>query len=164
MGATAPEDFGDYYAWGETEEKDYYDESTYAYYQNGNYVNIGDDIAGTEYDVAHVKWGGDWVMPTSDQVQELLDNTTSEWTQVNGVNGRKFTSKAVGNSNSIFVPAAGVRWYGYLNYEGYGYYWSSTQGPDSYDSACYLGFYSGNANWYYYDRCLGQSVRPVSRQ
>ncbi len=162
VGATAPEEYGGYYAWGETEEKDYYDESTYAYYQDGNYVNIGDDIAGTEYDVAHVKWGGDWVMPTSDQVQELLDNTTSEWTQVNGVNGRKFTSNAVGNSNSIFVPAAGVRWYGYLNYEGnYGYYWSSTQGPDSYDSACYLGFYSGNANWYYYDRDLGQSVRPV---
>ena len=165
VGATAPEDYGDYFAWGETEVKDLYDETNYAYYQNGNYVNIGDDIAGTEYDVAHVKWGGDWVMPTSDQVQELLDNTTSEGTQVNGVNGRKFTSKAAGNSNSIFVPFSGVRDDGDLYDAGYGgYYWSS-QKP-WYSSIAY-GLYveSGNAVWgNNYPRYYGQSVRPVHRK
>ncbi|MBO4315774.1 MAG: hypothetical protein J5867_07425, partial [Prevotella sp.] len=64
VGATKPEEYGGYYAWGETEEKEVYDESTYKYYQNDEYVNLGSDISGTEYDVAHVKWGGNWRMPT----------------------------------------------------------------------------------------------------
>ena len=163
VGATAPEEYGGYYAWGETEEKDWYDETTYAYYKDDNYIYIGDDIAGTEYDVAHVKWGGDWVMPTKDQVRELVDNTTSEWTQVNGVNGRKFTSKATGNSNSIFVPNSGHRWGGNLIYAGrYGYCWSSALDPWFPSDACALYIDSGPlAVWYDYGRYYGQNVRPV---
>ena len=92
VGATQPEEYGGYYAWGETEEKEVYSEDTYKYYQNGSYVNIGSDISGTEYDVAHVNWGSDWVMPTHDEQMELLNNCTSEWTTLNGVNGRKFIS------------------------------------------------------------------------
>ena len=163
VGATKPEEYGGYYAWGETEEKEVYDESTYKYYQNGEYVNLGSDISGTKYDVAHVKWGGNWCMPTKDDIKELLDNCTSEWTTLNGVNGRKFTSNI--NGNSIFLPAAGYRWLGDLGYAGEnGYYWSSTQNPDYSDGAYYLYFYSGNARWrYYLDRFSGQSVRPVVR-
>ncbi len=162
VGAESPEDYGGHYAWGETEEKDVYDDSTYAYYQNGNYVNIGYDIAGTEYDVAHVKWGGNWQMPTSDQIQELLNNTTGTWTTQNGVDGYLFTAS---NGNSIFLPAAGERWWdGDLNDAGYsGNYWSSTR--LWYLSNAYeLYFDSGYAVWINEFRVLGQSVRPVHRK
>ena len=125
MGATKPEEYGGYYAWGETEEKEVYDWSTYKYYQDGSFVSLGSDISGTEYDVAHVKWGRKWCMPTLDDIKELLDNCTSEWTTFNNVNGRKFTSKI--NGNSIFLPAAGSRWGGDPNHPVVrGYYWSST--------------------------------------
>jgi len=162
VGATKPEEYGGYYAWGETEEKDVYSEDTYQYYQNGSYVSLGSDISGTEYDVAHVKWGGNWVMPTHDEQMELLSNCTSEWTTLNGVNGRKFTGP---NGNSIFLPAAGGRWYGDLYHAGeYGYYWSSAQNPDISDDAYGLGIDSGYAYWYYYyNRYGGLSVRPVVR-
>ena len=164
VGASKPEGYGGYYAWGETEEK-----NTYTW---GNYIhcngtlstchNLGSDISGTQYDVAHVKWGGKWCMPTTDEQRELLDNCTSEWTTLNGVNGRKFTSKS--NSGSIFLRAAGYRWDGGLGRAGSdGYYWSSTQGPGRSYNAYILDFRSGNANWYYYGRNDGLSVRPVVR-
>lgn len=162
VGATKPEEYGGYYAWGETEEKNVYRENTYKYYQNDKYVSLGSDISGTEYDVAHVKWGGKWCMPTFDDIKELLDNCTSEWTTLNGVNGRKFTSKI--NGNSIFLPSVGFRWDGDLYNAGeYGCYWSSTQYPDFSGRAYTLYFYSGRAFWYSDDRYGGQSVRPVVR-
>ena len=162
VGATKPEEYGGYYAWGETEEKEVYNESTYKYYQNGSWVSLGSDISGTEYDVAHVKWGGNWRMPTHDEQMELLNNCTSEWTTLNGVNGRKFTSNI--NGNSIFLPAAGCRWYCDLYYAGsYGYYWSSAQNPYYSGNACYLYFNSGYAEWDYFYRSSGRSVRPVVR-
>ena len=162
VGATKPEEYGGYYAWGETEEKEVYDESTYKYYQNGSYVNIGSDISGTDYDVAHVKWGGKWCMPTLDDIKELFDNCDSEWTTLNGVNGRKFTSKI--NGNSIFLPAAGDRWPGGLYGAGeIGCYWSSTQYPGYSNYAYDLGFDSGYADWGSTDRYYGFAVRPVIR-
>jgi hypothetical protein len=162
VGASKPEEYGGHYAWGETEEKDVYDMSTYKYYKNGEYVNIGTDISGTEYDVAHVKWGGNWCMPTYDDIQELRENCTYEWTTLNSVNGTKFTSNI--NGNSIFLPAAGYRWGGDLYLAGgYGRYWSSTQYPDNSDYAYYLSVYSGGAGWYGSYRYYGRSVRPVVR-
>ena len=125
VGASAPEQYGGYYAWGETEEKDVYDRDSYKYYQDGSYVSLAMDISGTEYDVAHVKWGDNWVMPSLDDIRELLSNCTSEWTTLNGVKGRKFTSEI--NGNSIFLPAAGYRLGGSLDCVGTdGNYWSST--------------------------------------
>ena len=163
VGADKPEDYGGHYAWDETEEKDYYDESTYKYYQNNSYVSLGSDISGTEYDVAHVKWGGNWVMPTLDDINELLDNCRIVWTTLNGVNGQRFTSNI--NNNSIFLPAAGYRLGGDLYIAGsYGDYWSSTQRPGGSSSACDLYFGSGGAGWYYYSRYRGYSVRPVLRK
>ena len=164
VGATKPEEYGGYYAWGETEEKEVYDESTYKYYQNGKYVNIGSDISGTKYDVAHVKWGGNWCMPTLDDIKELLDNCTSKWTTLNGVNGRKFISK--NNGNSIFLPAAGGHWNDGFDDAGEdGYYWSSTLYSTSTSSNAYhLDFYWGDAYCYNgYLRNIGRSVRPVVR-
>lgn len=162
VGATKPEEYGGYYAWGETEEKEVYDESTYKYYKNGKYVNIGSDISGTEYDVAHVKWGGNWCMPTLEDIKELIDNCTREWTTLNGVKGMKFTSKI--NGNNIFLPAAGSRWYGVIYSAGeFGDYRSSTQYPDGSSYAYSLYSDSYGAYWSDGDRYCGQSVRPVVR-
>ncbi|MBQ6062770.1 MAG: serine/threonine protein kinase, partial [Prevotella sp.] len=121
----------------------------------------GSDIAGTQYDVAHVKWGGSWVMPSHAQQVELLNYCTSTWTTENGVYGRRFTGS---NGGSIFMPAAGGRWNGDLNSAGsWGDYWSSTQNPSYSTDAYYLYFSSGSAGWSYGYRDGGQSVRPVVR-
>lgn len=165
VGATKPEEYGGYYAWGETEENKSYGEAKYTY----GYLGLGiDDISGTEYDVAHVKWGGNWVMPTSDDISELLNNCTTEWTTLNGVKGKKFTSKK--NGNSIFLPATGFYKYGHNDDVGtYGYYWSSTYWGFSSGAvaACslHLIFYMNNAPYESSERCyFGLSVRPVAKK
>ena len=128
IGASSPEEYGNYYAWGETVAKSEYSENNYQYYKNGSYVDIGSDISGTQYDVATALLGDGWRMPTYADVNELKNNCTSEWTTFNGVYGRKYTSKV--NGNSIFLPAAGYRWEGNLFNTGkYGDYWTSTQQP-----------------------------------
>ncbi|MBQ6209084.1 MAG: hypothetical protein IJK42_04855 [Prevotella sp.] len=160
IGATSPEQYGEYFAWGELGEKQEYTEDNYQFYVNGLYMDLGTDIGGTKYDVARMRWGGDWRMPTEDEIQELIDNCTYEWTTYQGVAGGKFTSKK--NGNSIFLPAAGYRWDGSLYYVGtYGGYWSST--PSGEYDAYGLYFYSYNAYWYYwyYYRYYEHSVRPV---
>ena len=166
VGATKPEEYGGYYAWGETEEKSTYDWSTYIHCDGSEetWHDIGFDISDTEYDVAHVRWGGKWCMPTYDEIKELLDNCTAQWTSLNGVNGTKFTSKF--NGNSIFLPAAGGRWDKGLNRAGrQGNYWMSTKMFPDLPSARYLSIYD------YWDTngtsCsgpfVGFSVRPVIR-
>lgn len=171
VGATTPEGYGGYYAWGETSEKSVYNEVTYQYCtgtdsdgdgwydSNKQYQNIGSDIAGTQYDVATVKWGSGWCMPSNAQHEELISNTTSEWTTVNGINGRKFTGS---NGGTIFLPAAGDRWGSDLYLVGsYGYYWSSSLYESYPSDAWYLNFNSGYVYTSNYFRFYGQSVRPV---
>ena len=167
VGATAPEEYGGYYAWGETEEKSNYGWN-YKYYWSdkdgdGNwdsieYVNIGSDISGTQYDVAHVKWGGSWRMPTWEEQQELLDNCTWYWTTLNGIYGYRVTGS---NGNSIFLPAAGYRNGTEVNSRGsFGSYWSSSLYSDS-SNAYGLYFISsgyGCGNDY---RNYGLTIRPV---
>ena len=153
VGANKPEVYGVYYAWGETQTKSTYDFSTYKHYDGtkDTYRNLGSDIAGTQYDVAHVKWGGSWVMPSEAQLEELKNNCTYTWTTINGVKGGKFTGK---NGKSVFLPAAG----------GSGNYWLSTQCPEDPYEASFLYFGSGyDVGWGYDFRYYGQSVRPVSR-
>lgn len=129
IGASSPEEYGGYYAWGETEPKGYYDQNTYLYYipyldNKDHYYYIGDDIANTEYDVAHVMWGDSWSMPTIEQFEELCDYCSWTWISRNGKNGYLVTGP---NNNSIFLPAAGYYWGERLFGEGSsGYYWSST--------------------------------------
>ena len=156
VGASSPEDYGDYYAWGETETKENYSTTNSTWYQED-----AEDIAGTEYDVAHVKWGGSWRMPTEDECEELIDSCTWTWTTLNGVNGYQVTGST---GNSIFLPAAGYYNGTTLNSAGsYGYYWSSTPYGSNTKYAYVLYFYSGRRStvWSGYRRCYGRSVRPV---
>jgi hypothetical protein len=162
VGASTPEGYGGYYAWGETEEKDYYSLSTYIHYDDSSstYHDLGSDIAGTQYDVAHVKWGGSWVMPSKDQNQELIENCNYEWIIVNDVMGAQFTGPSGG---TIFLPAAGNRSAGDLYYAGSsGYNWSSTQEPPYSYSAYRLYFNWYNAYWSYGNyRYCGHTIRPI---
>ena len=170
VGATNPEDYGDCYAWGETETKTYYGWSTYRYGSDWNNLtkyNTHSDYGTVdnkttldpEDDVAHVRWGGKWRMPTIDEIKELLDSCTWTWTVKNGVNGYEVKGK---NGNTIFLPAAGYRSGSDLNYAGlYGVFWSSSLNMDYPGSAYYLYFYSGYQDWDYGYRCRGLSVRPV---
>jgi hypothetical protein len=102
-------------------------------------------------------------LPTKAQIEELLEenNTTSEWTTLNNVNGRWFTSKK--NGGKVFLPAAGYRWSGGFSGAGsLGSYWSSTLNEDNQNYAYYLYFRSGYASWYDDGtRTDGYTVRPV---
>lgn len=169
VGADVPEGYGGYYAWGETEEKSDYTYKTYKYWSDRNgdgydssseYQNIGSNISGTSYDVAHVKWGGSWRMPTLDEIKELCNKCSWQWTEVNGIKGQKVTGP---NGNSIFLPAAGYR-YGTEVYRrgSYGYYWSGTLNEDYSGYAYCLSFGSGYWDWYDDSRYNGLSVRPVT--
>ena len=156
VGANKPEDYGNYYAWGETSTKSSYTESNSKTY--GKQMN---DIKGnSQYDAARANWGGTWRLPTKAELEELKNKCTWTWTTQNGVNGYKVTGP---NGNSIFLPAAGWRYGSSLHYAGsYGNYWSSA--PVGYDdsSAYYLYF---SSDYHYIDssrRRRGLSVRPVS--
>ena len=169
VGANSPEEYGDYFAWGETVPKGYYDWSTYFDTDdNGHTFKKYNNFGGLakllpEDDAATANWGSDWQMPSVDQIYELYNSsyTTMEWTQVNGVNGLKITSKS--NGNSIFLPAAGYRYYHELRSAGSsGMYWSSSLFPDDDDYACYLLFSSDYWSWYNNNfRYYGLSVRAV---
>ena len=168
VGAEKPEDYGHYFAWGETKgytsdtnDGRLFDWETYQYGSSVDDVeDIGSDIAGTGYDAATANWGTPWRMPSQAQIKELFDNSSSEWTTLNGVDGRKITSNI--NGNSIFLPAAGNRWNGELYLAGdWGDIWSSTLYESGPNYAYGLGFDSGGVSWYYGSREYGQSVRPV---
>lgn len=179
VGAEKPEDSGGYYAWGETtpQSSNRYYWDSYKWCNGGMYTltkycnlssngNNGftDDktVLDAEDDAASANWGGDWRMPTEAEFDELINNTTNEWTTQNGVYGRKFTSKT--NGNSIFLPAAGYRWKGELNYAGSdGHYWSSTLYESYPNDARYLYFTSGPVYTLNDSRYDGRSVRPVRK-
>lgn len=132
IGATAPEDYGYYFAWGETSTKDPFEYFTpfYEYYDpslEDMFVNIGSDISGTQYDAATVNWGETWCMPTAEQIQELIDKCSTAVVTINDVTGMMFIGP---NGNSIFLPPAGTMNHGTAYGEGWsGYYWSSTMSP-----------------------------------
>ena len=121
VGATKPEEVGNYYAWGETEEKEYYDEDNYKYPNK----EIGENICGTKYDVAHVKWGGNWRMPTAEEVAEFED-CIQEWSYINKVRGLKITGP---NGNSIFLPTTGIKMLSSISGD-FGHYWLGDMGDD----------------------------------
>ena len=174
VGASSPEQYGGYYAWGETEEKSDYSKETYKYWvdsdgdgdlERAELVNIGDDISGTQYDVARQKWGGSWRMPTKAEIDELTSKCKWTWYQYKGVKGYKVTGP---NGNSIFLPAAGYRVGTSLLYDGSdGGYWSVTRYEEDYgdyEFAWHLHFYFYCGNHYFYGgnlRFFGLSVRPV---
>ena len=175
VGADTPEGYGDYFAWGETQPKDVYKQSTYQYYYNFdgiggfhvNKYNAGDclDTLLPEDDAATVNWGAGWRMPTKTEWQELYDNTTVTWTQQNSVYGRLFTAS---NGNSLFLPAAGYYSYGSnLKQAGrIGDYWSSSRTEGNNTGAIVFGFNSVIYGTDLDERPDGHSVRGVlsSRQ
>lgn len=165
VGAKAPQEYGGYYAWGETEEKDDYFWDTYQYgtEDNPTKYNASDGKTALEPsdDVAHVKWGGEWHMPTREQCRELVEQCEYQWTSVDGVGGGKFTGP---NGSSIFLPAAGSHRDGSdRDYRGsYGEYWSSRLETDAINGVSVV-FNDGDAflvSWS--NRYGGGSVRPVA--
>ena len=176
VGASSPEEYGDHFAWGETSPKDYYDSSTYkwCYYDNNGYWQLtkydyssfptiegdGKTELDPEDDAAYVNWNPYWRMPTSDQIEELVNCCSWQWTQRNGVNGQLGTGQ---NGNTIFLPAAGYRWRESLSNVGsVGRYWSRSL--CSYDTAdaYLLNFYSFNVyNCFNFNRFNGFAIRAV---
>ena len=167
IGATNPEDYGDYFAWGETTTKSDYSWGTYFDTKDGGstfakYTNNGDQLL-AEDDAATANWGSNWCTPSKDQFDELLNNTASTWTTLSGVYGRLLTSTVAGyNDKSIFIPAAGNYGGSSLRYPGsYGYVWSRTLSSNT-TLAYYLTFYSGNMWVNTMDnRSYGMPIRPV---
>ena len=173
VGANSPEEYGDYFAWGELEPKETYNwSSAYKwckgslktltkYNTNSSYGSVDNKtVLGATDDAAHANWGGSWRMPTDAEMTELREQCTWTWTTENGVNGYKVTSKT--NGNSIFLPAAGYRWDGSLNYAGSsGSYWSSSLNTDTPSRAWGVDFSSDSVSRYGSNRSCGQSVRPV---
>ena len=175
VGATSPEDFGYYFAWGETQPKEKYYWDTYKWC-NGepkqltkycNYAQDGFDgytdnliVLQASDDVATDMWGSGWRMSTREEWMELVINTTATWTTLNGVNGTRFTSA---NGNSIFLPAAGSISFDYFAFVGeQGYYWSGSLNEGNPQMA--WGFYIGSdgcSNNGAYSRYYGYVIRPV---
>ena len=168
VGATAPEEHGGYYAWGETKEKNVYSWGWYLCKQSEcgtsadpfikNYSSAGWYTLPAAYDAAHAQWGGSWRMPTRDDLLELKENCTKEKTTVNGVSGYKYTGW---NGNSIFLPDVDIKnganlssgWYTYWTSYCMYYSLSTSQQAYAFDS-------DGNLNTNY--RAYGLAIRPVS--
>ncbi len=176
VGANTPEDYGDYFAWGETTPKDHYDWSTYQYCMgsqntltkycnNSNYGYNGftDNLTTLlpEDDAATANWGSGWRMPTKEEWQELLNNTTVTWTTQNGVSGRLFTAS---NGNSLFLPAAGTHGapgFNNLHYVGISAdYWSRSIHSNQIDAWGHY-FSSDYCHVDHDNRKYGHSVRAV---
>lgn len=179
VGATKPEEYGDYFAWGATSTQASYDWANAPFNGgNSNYNETAWNNAKSgavdpntsnlllANDIAHVKWGGNWRMPTAEEWKELQTKCTwSDWItdyKGTGVAGYMVTSKT--NGNSIFIPAAGYRKGTVLDDVGeYCGYWSSSVYPGDLSSALSLYSYSGYINVQDVDRLFGLSVRPVSK-
>lgn len=163
VGASKPEEYGGYYAWGETEEKENYSWETYKWcngtetsitkYCTNSYSGVVDNktTLDLEDDVAHVKWGGTWRMPTQKEFQELYDKCTRTFTTRYGIAGYTFCSE---NGNSIFIPYAGYRHDIFFGGRGSDIdSWSATLSESS-----VYAYHNGSSNQHRYYGC---TVRPV---
>lgn len=180
VGADKPEGYGDYFAWGETddEKKDEYWWTSYKYC-NGSNKSLTKYCYDSRYglngfvdnktvlepddDVAHVIWGGKWRMPTVDEFNELIDSCTWTWTNRNGVNGYIVTSNMPGYTDrSIFLPACGYYWYSELNRaDSASFYWSGSLDDHWPYDARILFFEENRHITFVDDRYSGIPVRPV---
>ena len=180
VGADKPEDVGGLFAWGETETKTEYNYSTYKFCvdgNRGNYSKYNDTDQKTRFDleddVAHVKWGGSWRVPTSAEMDELRRECNWTWTTENDVKGFRVSGKKEGyENNSIFIPVNAfndsVAVTTLHQYPEYGVYWSSTL---SHESGSFLmgGWDYANGIWFCRDASMGntsyrnegRSIRPV---
>lgn len=189
VGANKPEEYGDHFAWGETEpyyteghsqdkpcsnwktNKTGYDWASYnwcngsydtqtKYCTSSSYGTVDNKtVLDPEDDAAHVNWGGDWRMPTKEEQDELRTKCTWIWGSHNGIDGYTVVGP---NGNSLFLPAAGDRHDSGLYYAGSdGLYWSSSLDSDRSNDAFCLYFYSDLVDWGRNYRYIGHSVRPV---
>lgn len=200
VGANMPEAYGDYFAWGEIEPKKTYSWSNYKYGTNESSITkyCCDSVVGKDGfvdgktmleaadDVAHVKWGGRWTMPTEDQWKELSTQCYWVWTENYGGTGSNgyivYKAKRRDDKGAraykgtkpvelysmsdvhIFLPATGCRFEETLSYSGsYGYYWASVldTNEDTQYGALYVGFRAASVYHNYYYRYYGHAVRPV---
>lgn len=189
VGASTPEGYGDYFAWGEITPKSDYSWGTYkwmnagqsnwrqinkytfadgqtgaCWYSNKQFIGDGLTELLPEDDAATANWGSGWQIPSLTQLQELYNDnyTKTEWVTQGGVKGMKITSRS--NNKSLFLPAAGYI-YGTELYDAgsYAHYWSHSLHTDGSDHATYLYFIESSIYWAYDNRYIGQSVRPVRK-
>ncbi|MBO5848034.1 MAG: DUF1566 domain-containing protein [Bacteroidales bacterium] len=165
VGAETPEAYGNHYAWGETTTKSEYTKEncqtnglSISQLQSQGYIDSEGKLT-AQYDAATANWGGDWRMPTYDELKELEDNCTWTWTTQNGVKGYKVTSMT--NGNSIFLPAAGFRNGSSLIAGSDCFYWSSTPYKGNSSRAYILHFHSSYHGVSDFSRGRGRSARPV---
>ena len=176
IGSDSPEQYGDYFAWGETEPKDNYTTSNYKFNRGSGlmtkYCTISSFGSGgmtdgltellPEDDAATVNWGNDWQMPSKDQIEELLDPslTTSKWTSLNDFYGTKITS--IKNGNWIFLPATGFVDGNSINrLDSYGTCWTRSLKEDGPRDAYDWGYMWSGIFWGADRRYMGENVRPV---
>lgn len=175
IGAIYPEEYGYYFAWGETSPKECYSWETYKWC-DGTETSMTKYCISSAYgqedglsellpedDAAYVLWGEEWRIPSLAQLEELCSECDWTWTTMFGVNGQMVSSRS--NGNYIFLPAGG--WIGETSYGVVGekgYAWSRTINEEHCNGACYLGFTSSNGTQYtnnYYGRYGGWAIRPV---
>ena len=166
IGAENPEDFGDYFAWGETKPKKKYSESTYEHcikkFLSCEYIDIGEDIAGTKFDAARANWGDSWRLPTKSELDELKNKCVWTWTTQGDHGGYEVTGL---NGNSIFLPAAGTRdGESVFNVGVLGSFWSANSNKNKRKYACNICIGKGSSSWVYEKswRSIGENIRPVS--
>lgn len=171
VGACLPEEYGDYFAWGETDSKENYSWETYKWCNgSGNTMtkyctdsiygsSDGKTILEPNDDAAYVNWGPGWRMPSHDQLDELKTKCTWTWTKQNGVNGYQVTGP---NGNMLFFPATGGRFDDFLSYAGScGFYWSRTLNSGEPYGAYKMYLNSGDVGLDGDSRYIGFAVRAV---
>ena len=180
IGATKPNEYGNYFAWGETKTKKNYSWENYKYcnisdtsilkYCNDSIYatdNLADSITilEPEDDIAVHCWGKKWRMPTKIELNELKEKCDWKWIKLDGVKGYLITSRIEGYTNrSIFLPASGFKWENSLEEIGsYGVYWSSSLDTELSFFAHYIYFQPKEVNLgdYEFARDFGLTVRPV---
>lgn len=167
IGAYSPEDYGEYFAWGETNSKEVYDSNNCRtnmseYYLNSTGIINNRGVLKSSYDVAHERWGGSWRIPTKSEFQELIDKCNWIWSSNNGKMGYLIVGP---NNNSIFLPLAGQRYCSSLiKIEEDGYYWSSTVYSTEKEAGAWNLRFSNNIHCLQWsNRLFGYSIRPVSK-
>ena len=175
LGAAVPEDFGDYYAWGEVDYKSDYSWNTYKYVKGGDatkltkycsQANMGNGkytdtlvVLEVQDDVATAKWGADWCMPTQEQFEELKKECTWKWTVRNGKNIVEITGK---NGSKLYMPAAGCHFNKTRSLVGTnGYYWSRTLSDKGSNRGSCFTFSQNDMEVSVRARNIGNSIRPV---